>query len=213
MAIRRPSWCSAYAPNWAEPRVSLLRAAFLDRDGVLNVDHGYVSRPKDFHWLPGALSAMARLQQAGFQLVVVTNQSGIGRGYYTQADFDALSAHMRAELQAQGIMLAGIYSCPHHPEATLAAYRLDCDCRKPGPGMILQAARDLALNLPTSCLFGDKPSDIAAGRAAGVGYCCLIDDSVISDNAPVQALGADAVFGSLAGAVEALLPDAAGRVS
>lgn len=188
-----------------------MRAAFLDRDGVLNVDHGYVSRAEDFEWLPGALSAMARLQQAGYQLVVVTNQSGIARGYYTEADFDALTGHMRAELRAQGITLAGVYSCPHHPEATLEAYRQDCDCRKPRPGMILRAARALGLDLASSCLFGDKPSDIVAGRAAGVGHCCLIDPNPISDNAAAQASGADAIHANLAEAVEALLAAAGGR--
>lgn len=177
-----------------------MRAAFLDRDGVLNVDHGYVSRPEDFHWLPGAMQAMARLQQAGYALVVVTNQSGIGRGYYTQADFEALTAHMRTELQAEGISLAGVYFCPHHPDAALAEYRQHCDCRKPQPGMMLRAARELGLDLPASCLFGDKPGDIAAGRAAGVGRCMLI-----GDNATAQDAGADGAHASLAEAVENFL--------
>lgn len=177
-----------------------MRAAFLDRDGVLNVDHGYVSRAEDFHWLPGAMQAMAQLQQAGYQLVVVTNQSGIGRGYYTQADFDTLTAHMRAELQAAGVSLAGVYCCPHHPQAALAEYRQDCDCRKPRPGMIVRAASELGLDLPASCLFGDKPGDIAAGRAAGVGRCTLI-----GDNAEAREAGADGGYASLAEAVEAFL--------
>lgn len=149
--------------------MKLRRAAFLDRDGVLNEDHGYVYRSEDFQWLPGAVAAMQRLQEAGFALVVVTNQSGIARGLYTLADLDLLHDHMRAQLQPQGVALTGIYACPHHPEAVLPQYRLDCECRKPQPGMLLRAAREHGLDLAASCLFGDKASDIEAGRRAGVG--------------------------------------------
>ena len=175
-------------------------AAFIDRDGVLNEDHGYVSRPEDFHWIAGAVDALARLQAAGFALVVVTNQSGIARGFYTQADFDALTAHISAELRGQGVTLDAVYACPHLPEATVPAYRLDCDCRKPRPGLILQAAQALGLDLPASCLFGDKPSDIASGRAAGVGRCWLI-----GDNETRLVSGADGASPRLAEAVQALL--------
>ena len=168
-------------------------AAFLDRDGVLNADHGYVSRAADFHWLPGAISALARLQRAGCVLVVVTNQSGIGRGFYSQQDFDALTRHMLADLAGHGVAAPAVYACPHHPQALLAAYRRDCDCRKPRPGMLLQAAADLQINLAASCLFGDKPSDIAAGRAAGVRCCLLIaPDGVATDPATDAAQDATA---------------------
>ncbi len=183
-------------------------AAFIDRDGVLNADHGYVSRAADFHWLPGAINALARLQQAGVVPVVVTNQSGIGRGYYSQQDFDALTAHMLAELAAHGVAAPAVYACPHHPQALLAAYRQDCNCRKPRPGMLLQAAADLQLNLAASCLFGDKPSDIAAGRAAGVGRCLLIapDDLATNTTADLaDAQQADGQFASLQLAVNAWL--------
>ncbi len=149
-------------------------AAFIDRDGVLNEDHGYVYRVEDFHWLPDAVRALQKLQQAGYALVVVTNQSGIARGLYTPADVDTLHAHMRAQLQQHGVTLAGVYACPHHPDAVLPAYRRACDCRKPQPGMILQAARELGLDVAASCLFGDKPSDIEAGRSAGVGRSWLV---------------------------------------
>lgn len=174
------------------------KAAFLDRDGVLNEDHGYVYRREDFQWRPGVVEALSRLQAAGYALVVVTNQSGIARGYYTEADFQALTDHMRAELRAQGVELAAVMHCPHLPEASVPAFRMDCDCRKPRPGMILEAARRLGLNLAASCLFGDKSSDIAAGRAAGVGCCWLI-----GDNDPPA--GADGASPGLDVAVEALL--------
>jgi D-glycero-D-manno-heptose 1,7-bisphosphate phosphatase len=154
--------------------MSARRAAFLDRDGVLNVDHGYVFRPQDFEWLPGAVDALVLLQKAGYALVVVTNQSGVARGFYTAADVEQLHAHVRAELLATGVQLAGIYTCPHHPEGVVAAYRQACNCRKPRPGMIEQAAREHGLDLASSCLFGDKLSDIQAGRSAGVGRCWLV---------------------------------------
>ncbi len=175
------------------------RAAFVDRDGVLNEDHGYVGRIEDFHWLPGAIDALHRLQQAGFALVVITNQSGIARGLYREADFERLCDHMRSELAARGVRLAAIEHCPHLPDAPLAAYRRLCDCRKPAPGMILRAARRLELDLAASWLFGDKPIDIAAGRAAGVGRCWRIGSA---------AGDADGAFASLAQAADALLASA-----
>lgn len=149
-------------------------AAFLDRDGVLNDDLGYVHRVADFHWLPGAVQACKRLQDAGYALVVVTNQSGVARGLYTLADVDALHAHMQQELAAAGVSLAGIYRCPHLPKAEVAAYRLDCECRKPRPGMLLQAMRELGLDAGRSVLVGDKASDVQAGQAAGVARCVQV---------------------------------------
>lgn len=143
------------------------RAAFLDRDGVLNRDYAYVHRREEFEWVPGALEGARRLAEAGFALVVVTNQSGIGRGYYTEADFLALTEWMKGEMARAGAPLAGVYFCPHHPEKALPAYRIDCNCRKPKPGMLLRAADELSLDLPRSILFGDKPSDCTAGRLAG----------------------------------------------
>lgn len=174
------------------------RAAFVDRDGVLNQDLGYVGRVEDFHWLPGAIDALRRLHDAGHALVVVTNQSGIARGYYAEADFERVSAHMRAELAVRGVRLAAIEHCPHLPDAPLAAYRRECDCRKPAPGMILRAARRLDIDLSVSWLFGDKAIDIAAGRAAGVGRCWLIGDNA-------AAADADGAFASLGQAVDSLL--------
>lgn len=178
-------------------------AAFIDRDGVLNVDLGYVGRIEDFHWLPGAMAAMGRLQQAGHALVVVTNQSGIARGLYTLQDFDRVTAHMRADLLAHGVTLDGVYACPHLPDAVVAAYRRDCNCRKPRPGMILQAIADLDLAPEHSSMFGDKASDIAAARAAGLGHCWLIGEA-----AALAGSDADAAFASLSLAVDSLLAGA-----
>ena len=179
--------------------MTLRRAAFIDRDGVLNQDHGYVYRHEDFHWLPGAILALSRLQRAGYALVVVTNQSGIARGLYTQGDMEALHRTISQELQDQGVQLAGIYACPHHPQAVRPELRIACACRKPMPGMILQAAGELGLDLGASCLFGDKVSDIEAGRRAGVRVCWLIGEP-----ATARECGADGASDSLAQAVASL---------
>ena len=179
------------------------RAAFLDRDGVINEDRGYVHRWEDFAFVAGAVDGMRRLQAAGFALVVVTNQSGIARGYYDEAALDRLHASLRASLAAQGIDLAAIEYCPHLPQAEVARYALECDCRKPAPGMILRAARALDLDLAHSLLFGDKPSDIEAGRRAGVGRCVLLATNGHAGAQPVD-------HPSLPEALDALLPPAGG---
>ncbi len=153
---------------------SLRPAAFLDRDGVLNDDLGYVHRVADFHWLPGAVQACKRLQDAGYALVVVTNQSGVARGMYTLDDVDTLHAHMQRELSAAGVTLTAIYRCPHLPTAEVADYRLDCSCRKPRPGMLMQALREHGLDAARSVMVGDKPSDVQAGQAAGVARCLQV---------------------------------------
>jgi D-glycero-D-manno-heptose 1,7-bisphosphate phosphatase len=158
-------------------------AAFLDRDGVVNVDHGYVSRRADFDFVPGVLEGARRLRELGCTLVVVTNQSGIGRGLYTEQDFLALTTWMRGVFEAAGAPLAGVYYCPHYPDG-IEPYGVRCDCRKPAPGMLLDAARDLDLDLPSSVMFGDRASDLEAARAAGVPYRVLL--ATDGSGAPVE---------------------------
>lgn len=167
---------------------SLRKAAFLDRDGVINKDRAYVHRWEDFEFVPGAIEGMRHLQDAGYALVVVTNQSGLARGYYTEAQYQALTTALREHLASQGVELAGVYHCPHHPKGAVPELAIDCDCRKPAPGMLLQAARELGLSLPDSLLVGDKPSDIEAARAAGVGRAYL----VASDNPESGSMQTDA---------------------
>lgn len=164
--------------------IPVRRAVFLDRDGVLNQDRGYVSRPEDFEWLPGVMHALRTLQRAGLALVVVTNQSGIARGLYGPAEYANLTAWMHSELARHGITLDGVHHCPHLPDAPLAAWRRHCDCRKPTPGMLRRAARDLRLDLAACVMVGDKPSDILAGRAAGVAACIRIADASRDSAAP-----------------------------
>lgn len=175
------------------------RAVFLDRDGVINVDVAYCGRIEDFHLIPGVLEAAAAYARAGYLLVVVTNQSGIGRGYYTEDDFRQLSEAMKKQFAAAGAPIAGVYFCPHHPEAALKRYRTVCDCRKPAPGLILTACRELRIDPARSILFGDKPSDMKAALSAGVGVRVLLGTDGAAMPEPVAE--ATAVSQSLATAV------------
>ena len=150
--------------------VDLKRAVFLDRDGVINVDHGYVSSWDQFEFLPGVPEALWQLQSAGYVLVVVSNQSGIGRGLYSEADLAALNRRVhRYLLDERGIEIAQFYHCPHHPTEALLKWRQPCHCRKPAPGMIEQACAELHIDPSNSLMVGDKVSDMEAGQAAGVG--------------------------------------------
>lgn len=143
-------------------------ALFLDRDGVVNVERNYVHRIEDFEFVPGIFELCSSAVALGYLPVVVTNQAGIGRGYYTEADFQSLTAWMRAQFRSRGVDIAGVYHCPYHPSAGVGAYRRESFDRKPNPGMLLRAAHDLRLDLARSAFVGDKDSDMAAGRAAGV---------------------------------------------
>ena len=177
-------------------------AAFLDRDGVVNVDHGYTVRVPEFQFIAGVLPAARRLHEAGFALVIVTNQSGIGRGYYSEADFHALTDWMRVRFAEAGAPLAGVYFCPHHPTDAIGEYRRDCDCRKPAPGMLLAAARDLSLDLEHSVMFGDRASDLQAAAAAGVPTRILLGTNGISEPlADVPAAWVTARYKTLSDAV------------
>ena len=159
-------------------------AVFLDRDGVINEELNYVHRIEDFHFLPGVLAACRELSQAGYLLVVITNQAGIARGYYDVAQFEALTVWMKRQFSEAGAPLAGVYYCPHHPEGKVEEYRKECACRKPAPGMLLQAQRELGIDFGRSILVGDKLSDIEAGRAVGVGRYFLISHASSSLAAP-----------------------------
>jgi D-glycero-D-manno-heptose 1,7-bisphosphate phosphatase len=150
-------------------------ALFLDRDGVINVDRGFVARRRDFEWLPGIFDAVRTARRLGFAVVVVTNQSGIGRGYYSEADFADVTAFMRERFVAEQAPLDAVYHCSFHPEAVDERLRHpDHPWRKPRPGMILAARDDLGLDLARSAMVGDRLSDVEAGAAAGVGALALI---------------------------------------
>jgi len=144
-------------------------ALFLDRDGVLNEDRGYVSRWEDFRWIEGAREAVAAFNRAGWLVIVVTNQSGVGRGYYTEADMHRLHARMTEDLRAAGAHVDAFYFAPHHPEAPQEIYRHpDHPDRKPNPGMILRALADFPIDAERAVLVGDKTSDLEAASRAGI---------------------------------------------
>ena len=151
------------------PTSDLRPAIFLDRDGVLNEDQGYVHRWENFRWIEGAREAVAAFNRAGWFVIVVTNQSGVGRGYYTEADMHALHARMAVELAEAGAKIDAFYFCPQHPDAADEIYRHpDPPDRKPNPGMILRALADWPIDPTRSVLVGDKDSDMEAAQRAGV---------------------------------------------
>lgn len=140
-----------------------------DRDGVLNVDHGYAYEPSKLEWVPGARAAVRRVNDAGAVAVIATNQSGIGRGYYAESDMEAFHAEMLRQLAADGGRIDGIYFAPHHEDAVEDRYRVaDHPDRKPNPGMLLRALADFGVAPEDAVMIGDKPSDMEAARRAGV---------------------------------------------
>lgn len=143
-------------------------AAFLDRDGVLNVDHGYVHRLDALDLIPGAAEAVRLLNGAGYLVIVVTNQSGVARGYFEEADVERFNRELTRRLAAQGARIDALYVCPHHPEGTVARYAIACDCRKPRAGLLAQAARDFQIDRARSFLIGDRDGDREAAAAFGI---------------------------------------------
>ena len=137
------------------------KAVFLDRDGTINVYKSYAWKIEDFLWIPEAKEGLRILSKTDYKIIIVTNQSGVGRGYYTKEDVERLHEWLKKECETLGIRIDGIYYCPHHPDE-------GCHCRKPKPGMIHQAAEELNIDLKKSWMIGDNPKDIAAGHAAGL---------------------------------------------
>lgn len=133
-----------------------ISAIFLDRDGTINIDHGYVSEIDNFEFIEGVIEAMAELKAMGYALVLVTNQSGIGRGYYSEDQFLHLTEWMDWSLADRGVDLDGIYYCPHHPDAIIEEYKKECDCRKPATGMFMDAKAQLNIDMASSYMVGDK---------------------------------------------------------
>ena len=142
-------------------------AAFLDRDGVLNRDTGYVHLPQEFEWLPSAKDAVKLFNDSNYLVIVVTNQSGVARGLYSANDVERLHRWINTELGHSGAHIDAFYYCPHHPEG-LDPYRLVCDCRKPAPGMLLQAMREWPVDRSRSFMIGDKDIDVEAAERAGI---------------------------------------------
>lgn len=144
-------------------------ALFLDRDGVINVDHAYVHKKENFEFIDGIFDLCRKAKQLGYLIIVVTNQAGIGRGYYSENDFSKLTDWMKQVFSSENAEISQVYYCPFHPDHGIGPYKKDSNLRKPNPGMILQAAKDFDINLNNSLLIGDKVSDIQAGMKAGIG--------------------------------------------
>ena len=149
------------------------KAIFLDRDGTINIDHGYVHQIDDFEFIKGSINALKKLKEMGYLLVLVTNQSGIARGYFTEAQFLQLTEWMDWSLAEQGVDFDGIYYCPHHPDGK-GEFKEDCSCRKPKPGMLLDAMKALNIDPQQSIMVGDKIEDIKAGINAKVKINVLV---------------------------------------
>lgn len=142
-------------------------AVFLDRDGTINVEKNYLHRIEDFQFIEGAPEAIKELNRAGYLVLVVTNQSGVARGYFSLEEVDSLHRHLAQRLAAAGAHVDGFYVCPHHPTAGQGELRSVCSCRKGEPGMLLEAAREHGIDLARSYMIGDKEADVEAGERAG----------------------------------------------
>lgn len=173
-------------------------ALFLDRDGVINVDHGYVFKQEDFEFVDDIFEVVRTAKGLGYLVFVVTNQAAIGRGYYAEQDFWSLTEWMCGVFRDKGAEIDKVYFSPFHPDHGLGGYKVDSPFRKPGPGMILQARDEFGVDLASSVLIGDKESDVQAGLAAGVGCNLLFCPSGATD---AGATGASAVIGRLTDAL------------
>lgn len=180
------------------------RALFLDKDGVINVNHGYVCTPDRTDFIDGIFGLCQAATRHGWLNVVATNQAGIARGYYTEREFRAYMEWMRGEFRRHGARLDAVYYCPHHPVHGIGEYLRVCDCRKPGPGMLLAAMRELAIDPAQSVLIGDSASDAEAAEAAGLGRILLLQPDASSQHL-AQPRGAQALA-DLAAAEKLLFP-------
>ncbi|GAA5133864.1 D-glycero-beta-D-manno-heptose 1,7-bisphosphate 7-phosphatase [Thalassotalea piscium] len=166
------------------------KALFLDRDGIINIDHGYVYQSENFEFVQGIFSLCHLAQEKGYQLIVITNQSGIGRGKYSIEQFEKLTQWMKKQFSYKGITINDVYYCPHHPTNANKEFLIKCDCRKPEPGMILQAVREHNIDVGQSVFIGDKVSDMQAAKAAGINNRLLLS-SQYHDNNEVKAQRVD----------------------
>jgi D-glycero-D-manno-heptose 1,7-bisphosphate phosphatase len=180
-------------------------AVFLDRDGVISEQTAFVNRPEDLVLINGAAEAIARLNHAGLPVAVITNQGGIAMGYLTEGDLTEIHERMERLLAEVGAHVDGIYYCPHHAQATVPAYSVDCSCRKPNIGMLEQARDDLGIDLRKSVLVGDATTDILAGIRAGCSTI-LVETGFGGENGKAEATP-DAVVADLPAAVDLILSE------
>jgi D-glycero-D-manno-heptose 1,7-bisphosphate phosphatase len=159
------------------------KALFLDRDGIINVDHGYVYKKEEFEFVKDIFAVCIDAQNKGFEIFVITNQSGIARGKYTVEQFQQLTRWMVEQFKSKGIVISDVYHCPHHPEKGVGDYKVVCKCRKPEPGMIMLAANEHKIDLDKSVFIGDKVSDIQAAERAGIKNRIILIDKYEDDQA------------------------------
>jgi len=184
-------------------------AVFLDRDGTLIEERGYLDRLDLIQPFPWASAALRRLREAGYALVLVTNQAGVARGYFDEAFVQEAHRHLAALLEADGVVLDGYYYCPHHPEGVVEAYRRLCRCRKPAPGMVEEAARDLDLDVARSFVIGDKWLDVELAKNAGArGILVRTGYGADIEAEPPHGLQPFAIVDTLAEAAEVIVADA-----
>ncbi len=163
------------------------KAIFLDRDGVINIDKGYVYKWQDFELCDYAIEGLKGLMNLNYKLIIITNQSGIARGYYSQKEYASFTNKIKAHMEEEGVHLTGVYHCPHHPLGVVKEYSYKCTCRKPEIGMIIQACEEHKIDIGQSILVGDKQSDLQAAIKAGIQRRYLI-----SNNSNVEAIDKNA---------------------
>jgi len=151
-----------------------MKVAFLDRDGVINKEVNYLHKIEDFEFTENCIDGLKLLREKGYEIVIVTNQAGIARGYYNEKDYLHLTQWYLNELKAEGISILDVLFCPHHPEGVVPELSVVCECRKPNNGMLEKAIKDYSIDRNSSLLIGDKESDILAGKKAKLNRCYLV---------------------------------------
>jgi D-glycero-D-manno-heptose 1,7-bisphosphate phosphatase len=156
-----------------------MKALFLDRDGIINIDKGYIHKSEDVEFVEGIFDLLKFAMSQGFEFIVVTNQAGVARGMYAESDVLNIHEFMSEKLKEEGITVKEFFHCPHHPE-----FSGECDCRKPEPGMLLAAKEKYGINMSESLIIGDKRSDVQAGKNAGLGKCILVSSRYEASDVP-----------------------------
>ena len=180
---------------------------FIDRDGTLNQERDFICKAEDFELIPGAAGAVRKLNSRGVPTCVISNQSGVARGYLTEGDLLLIHVKLRVELEKENAWVDRIYYCPHHPTGAVPPYNIECDCRKPGPGMMRRGGRELDIDLTRSFVVGDKTTDVQAGKAVGATSILVLTGYGRSSFAEIknERISADYVAPSIVEAVEYII--------
>ena len=158
------------------------KAVFLDRDGTINIEKNYLYKIEDFEYIPGVIDALRQLCSMGYALIIISNQSGIARGYYTENDYEHLDSWVKEDLRQKGIDITASYYCPHHPEAIIPKYRIKCECRKPGTKLFWDAQKEYDIDMNVSFAVGDRMRDLAICKESGVKGILFSDNNSIHND-------------------------------